>query len=52
MLHDLVDNLEAGQILKLPQLAATLDLLATEGPDGLFSIFQLNLAMKLKTKIF
>lgn len=33
-LHDLVDTLEPGQIIKLPALAATLELIASEGPDA------------------
>lgn len=38
MLHDLVDTIEAGQILKLPALADTLDLIANEGPDGRYCL--------------
>lgn len=39
MLHDLIDSLEAGQSLKLPSLAATLDLIASKGPDGRYLPF-------------
>ncbi|KAK3918648.1 Glutathione hydrolase 7 [Frankliniella fusca] len=36
-IHDLVDTLEAGQILKLPSLASSLELIGREGPGAFYN---------------